>query len=116
MSQPSILVYGRDARLLETRRWVLEQETSRVWTAVTLSQFDLLESDDPIDLLILCHSLSTEDCEPAIALATARWPGIKILALFAGMKGCHPGSFAGAEDAARGPAHLLKAVAQLVAA
>ena len=116
MSQPSILVYGRDPRLLETRRWVLEKDGARVWTATRLAQFDLVDSDESLAILILCHSLSTEECGPAIALAESRWPRIKSLTLIAGQDGCEPGLADQVTDATRGPAHLLRAVEKLVAA
>jgi hypothetical protein len=114
LSEASIVVFGRDPKLLETRRWVLEHAGARVWTVTALSQFELVEPGKPVDVLILCHSLHGDQCAPAIELAEARWPGIKSLGLIAGMHGCHLEHLDEKADTTQGPAHLVQAVAELV--
>ncbi len=79
--QISILIYGRDPRLLESRRWVLESCGYRVLTARHLTDLDLISHRPPVSLLVLCHTLSSKERAAAVAHATARWPEVKKLAL-----------------------------------
>ncbi len=74
LSEPCILLYGNDDYLLETRQLVLE----RVGFIRTVSSFLALHeiiSTRNIDILILCHSLSREECEHALAVAHVHAPG-----------------------------------------
>jgi hypothetical protein len=80
-SQISILIYSRDAHLLETRRWVLESRGYRVLPVMHLSDLDRVPLTPPVSLLVLCHTLSTKERTAAIDHASARWPEIKKLAL-----------------------------------
>jgi hypothetical protein len=113
-SPASILLYGRDPQLLYTRRWVLERSGARVWTATDLSDFDQIALDEPIDLIILCHSLLMEECGRALALASKRWPDSQSLVLTWGQSGGQPGFAGQIADAVRGPAFLLQTVAKLI--
>lgn len=110
----SILVYGRDPQLLETRQWVLERAGYRVSTATELSDIAQLVPLDQICLLILCHTLSMEECGRAIALVHTRWPQVETVVLIAGQTGCRPVSSSEVVDAMEGPVKLLNAVAKLV--
>ena len=114
LSQTSILVYGRDAQLLETRRRVLELSGAHVWMATDISDIVQLGPAVRIDLIVLCHSLSTEQCDQALALAQSRWPQVQTLVLIAGERGCHTGGSDHMADVSRGPAYLLNTVAKLL--
>jgi DNA-binding response OmpR family regulator len=57
----SILLFGHNARLLETQKMVLEPERHRVYMAVDLSTAKRVLREKQVDLLILCHSLSMEE-------------------------------------------------------
>lgn len=116
MIDASVLVYGSDPQLLATRSWVLERAGARVRTATELTDFGQLEADEPVDLIIFCHSLSTEQCDLALDLAHTLWPEIEILSLITGMSGCHPGFSDTFADASKGPAHLVQIVAKLIEA
>jgi hypothetical protein len=67
-----------------------------------------------IDLIALCHSLSTEECDQALALAQSRWPQVQTLVLIAGERGCHTGRSNYMADVSQGPAYLLNTVAKLL--
>jgi len=77
----SIVMYGHDARLLETRKWVLHGLGYPVQTVLRLSDLNRIPATPPVALLVLCHTLSPKECQDAIARASSRWPGIKKLAL-----------------------------------
>jgi hypothetical protein len=89
---PSLLIYGLDATLLQTRRWVLEASGYRALTATHWSQFVCIPEQPPISLLILCHSLDKESCCQALKLAGARWPGIQHLVLGRNLLKSAPGN------------------------
>ena len=77
----SILIYGTDSILLQTRRWILEGQGYRVLIATQIWEFELVPREPPMELLILCHSLDEDKCSDAEKLALGRWPRIKSLAL-----------------------------------
>ena len=80
-TQISIVILGRDAHLLETRKWVLQSLGYRVLTIHRIADLNQIPSTPPVALLVLCHTLSTKECESAVARASSRWPEIKKLVL-----------------------------------
>jgi DNA-binding NtrC family response regulator len=78
---PTILVYGKDENLLKTRALVLETAGHRVQRAATPQRLRLLLQNDPIGVLILCHTLSEAECLEALDTAARMKPGIKSLVL-----------------------------------
>ena len=80
---PIILIYGRDASLLDTRQWVLEHVGCEVLTSTELAKVsEILRSQD-IDLLILCHSLSRAESKSALSVAHLFRPKLKNLIMTA---------------------------------
>jgi hypothetical protein len=79
--QISVLIYGHDARLLESRKWVLQSCGYRALGVRHLAGINRVPGTPPIDLLVLCYTLTPKECESAIAHATMRWPDVKELAL-----------------------------------
>jgi hypothetical protein len=115
-NKTSIIVYGYDEHLLATRQWVLQSRGYRVFTAANLAKFKSIPLSVPVRLLILCHSLSAEECDAATLLATSRWPGIKSLVLdFDGtrMPAGLLGQLLHTND---GPAKLLSVVNEIIGA
>jgi DNA-binding response OmpR family regulator len=82
MSIPaSILVYGRDLLLLETRRMLLERTYRRVYIASEREQAQEIIRVERPDLLVLCYTLSSEDRKVITAAASALHPDMKVLLL-----------------------------------
>jgi hypothetical protein len=79
--QISVLIYGHDARLLESRKWVLQSCGYRALSVRHLAGISRVPATPPIDLLVLCYTLTAKECESAIAQAKLRWPDVKELAL-----------------------------------
>jgi hypothetical protein len=77
----TILFYGRDQRLLETRSWILGNAGYRVSTAVELVEFERIIGCEPICLSILCHTLSAEQRSKALVAAKELRPTMKRLLL-----------------------------------
>jgi hypothetical protein len=74
-----ILLYGKDSRLLQTRQWVLENAGYRVLATTDLSEDQL---KPPVELLILCHTLSCEGEHGEVSETTrAIGRGVKILTM-----------------------------------
>ncbi len=79
----------------------------------SLDALERILSTEQTDLLVLCHSLSMEECGRSIAL-TLPWPRIRSLILTVGPESGHalfPGTILDAMD---GPAKLVSIVGKLV--
>jgi hypothetical protein len=111
---PRVLCFGRDPRLLETRRLVLARRFETV-TVGSIEEMRALPVDEEFDVIVLCHSLSLEECDLSSELARARWERAKIVALSIEQGDC---SLA-ADQTVRGldgPRFLLSTIDHLVAA
>jgi hypothetical protein len=80
----SVLLYGKDRRLLENRRLMLQVAGIHVTLAVTPAEAETVIVNEPNTLLVLCHSLTVEECQSALKLAYSCRPGSKNLVLSAG--------------------------------
>ena len=84
MATPStILVYGRDPLLLETRSWVLEEAGYRVDTASDLKDAEQKLSASSVSLMLLCHTLTSKERSDVLAAANRLNPSAKRLLLTA---------------------------------
>ena len=108
-----ILVYGRDQRLLETRSWVLEQAGYGVVSAMRWNKAETLASSEPLDLAVLCHSLSTEETQAALAALRQLRPKVQRLVLTVGTTAITDGQQEAVLSAYDGPRKLLEAVERL---
>ena len=108
----SVLVFGRDHQLVHTRSLILERAGFHVHTAASLADIQLLPSKPHIDVMVLCHSLSTQDCDEALILTHERWPDIQTIALVAGPSDCGSDSTDAVMETHEGPAKLINAVRQ----
>ncbi len=106
-----ILIYGRDAHLLDTRGWVLEQAGYRVMTLSGLSEAQQVAEAQEARVLVLCHSLSRADCQAAVEMAEAVAPQMKILTLAAGSAAYTEPSMSSFD----GPRRLIEEVGKLCA-
>ena len=87
-SPPSILLYGRDISLLETRCWVLENAGFEVSTTLDPKEAAKRIEAAHIDLFILCHTLSAEECASILAATHSLRPRMKTLMLSTSGSGC----------------------------
>jgi len=109
----SILLYGKDRSLLNTRELILLRAGYRVFTASDLLEIDSVVQGESVDLLILCHTLTLEQCGRALAFGHSRWPFMKSLLLAATDSWCAAGKPELVFEAAAGPAELLATVGRL---
>ena len=115
MSAPaSVLVFGRDHQLVHTRCLILQRAGYRVWTASSLDEINGLLPQPAMDVMLLCHTLSTEECNKALEVTHERWPQIQTIALVSGSSGCASEPTDAVMNASDGPAKLIKAVSKHV--
>jgi len=85
-----ILIYGRDLNLLKLRKLVLQLRGYVVLTTCSEIEARQFLSFTAIDLMLLCYTLPTEECDSLVREATIAWPGTKVLILTAStFDGCH---------------------------
>jgi len=103
----SILLYGPDQHKLEGRQRVLNTIDHQVWIAKNLLEVNKIVSNVPrLDLLVLSHSFSKQECGRAIALTHSRWPGARTCILSATNSRSSAEVTVDVMDALRGPARL----------
>lgn len=112
---PCLLIYGHDAMLLQTRRWLLEGECFRVLSVADLAEVRRLVADEQIDLFVLCHSLSPRESREALTTARAIRPDIKGLFITVDGSSYAEEPQAGVVSCFGGPKVLLTAVRELLA-
>ena len=81
---PSILIFGSAPDLLETRRLVLQYSGFDVTVSHSMFHTTELLISHSFNLFILCHSLSSRECESALQLAHSVRPQTKNLLLSKG--------------------------------
>ena len=111
---PRVLCVSRDQRLLESRHLVLSRKYETV-TVGSVEEMRSLPASEQFDVIVLCHSLSSEECDVSAELVRGRWPKAKIVALSVEQNGC----FDGADEVVRGldgPRVLLGTIDYLLAA
>lgn len=82
-SKPSILCVGYDPLLNRTRLLILQKEFE-VGLATTLSRALSLLSEKSFDVVLLCYSLSDDDCRSLIEVVHRLLPETRILVLAQG--------------------------------
>jgi hypothetical protein len=112
----SILLYGPDQHKLEARQRVLNASGHQVWIAANLLEVHKIVSNVPrLDLLVLSHSFSKQECGRAIALTHSRWPSTRTCVLAAANSRSSAAVTVDVRDALRGPARLGSQLELLVA-
>ncbi len=77
-----IVVYGHDQTLLDTRSWVLQGEGYQVLQALQRSDLEQAANQQPVALVVLCHTLTGEECDQSRVFLNCR-PEIKRLLITA---------------------------------
>jgi DNA-binding NtrC family response regulator len=106
----SVLVFGRDYQLVITRSLILEKAGFHVRTATSVPDIQQLLSEPTMDVMVLCHSLSPQDCDEALLITHQRWPNMQTVALVSGSSSCGSEAADAIMEATEGPAKLINAV------
>ena len=110
---PTVLLYGHDEGLIETRRMVLRRGGFDVHPVTGFSEFKRAGSLVEPDVVVLCHTLSQKDVEEALRLTREQWPKAQQLILTAGPHRFLDQTVSDVLDANEGPEQLINHVAQL---
>lgn len=110
----SILIYGKDERLVETRQWMLESCGYRARIADRTVEVERMAEEGAVDLLLLCHSLSAEESGDVVAAVLGRHPAAKVLTLMSRPTVRADRIYGATMDVSDGPARLLECIAGLV--
>jgi hypothetical protein len=93
---------------------VLQKAGFQAWTVTNLADAEKITVTQPSDLLILCHSLSVEECEKALAMSHSRQPGMKNLVLMGTTPVCKLGQNDELMSSFDGPKSLIATVNRLI--
>lgn len=77
----TVVIFGCDKSLQETRQWVLQTRGYRALIALDVDTIQALPRARRIDLLLICHSVPQAERDAALAIAESRWPGCRNLVL-----------------------------------
>ncbi len=80
---PFIVVYGHDQSLLDTRTWVLQGAGYQVAQASHLSELQQVAGERAVALVVLCHTLTQQECDDTRASLCGQRSGIKRLLITA---------------------------------
>lgn len=78
---PSILLYGQAPELLETRRMVLVHSGFSVVSALSPHAVLSFLNAQTFDLLVLCHTVTSADCEEVLQAVHSLRPETRTLLL-----------------------------------
>ena len=110
---PNILLFGLDHSLTHTRGLLLSRAGFKVRAVENLADFELKGDLLAPDVVVLCHTLSVEECARALELAEARWPTTRRLVLTTGTTPIPERAQRDAMEAAVGPGMLIAQVLHL---
>jgi len=106
--QDLVLSVGLDARILDTRELILRSTGYSVVSAISIKEAVFLFKDGGFDVIVLCHTLSTKDCERVTGAVRASGSRIPIVCVSDATSDNHS-SFADA-TVDKNPAAFLEAI------
>ena len=108
------LLFGRHELLMETREQLLAIIGCRCTLALDLQSFQRALMSSPIDLVVLCQSLTDAGRSKAVCLAARYRPSARILMLCSPSRWCDPGTDIALLDVMAGPARFLLVARQML--
>jgi CheY-like chemotaxis protein len=109
-----VLMYGLDSDLMRTRKMLLENSGYFVHLTTSGDEAKRLLDSTKIDLLLLCQTLPTDDCDRILRLVPSLWPWTKTLVLQGGWDGCSEQLATQIHNVMNGPRYLLETIDRLV--
>ena len=114
MLNPShVLIYGKDVTLVDTRGWILARAGFMVHCVMTADEAERMIREHWPEVLILCHTLSTEDCSRVKQIEMQGRPSMKTLVLSRLTSGCNAGTASAVLAVPPDPLQLITTVQQL---
>jgi DNA-binding response OmpR family regulator len=81
MHRSKILAFGHDTTLLQTRELILQHDGFDVVTASEYAEASRILSEQPVDLVLLCHTVREAERQSMLSLAHAVRPDAQVLVL-----------------------------------
>ncbi len=105
----TVLVVGRHGTLLQSRTAVLEAAGFRAVAAGALASAVQALATEPVDTVVMCHTLSQADRETLVQVVRERRPSVQVIRLFT----LYPHPEDGVDvmiDSHEGPGELIQAI------
>ena len=110
-----VLLFGSDNGLLTTRQLLLERNGCEVSVVRTFQDFCMHVRDRAFDLILLCQSLSADECELASRFAQERAPSARLLLMFTRVGSSIPGHADVLLDSLAGPKVFIETARRMLA-
>ena len=111
----SVLLFSNDQSLLLTRTLLLEREGCTVLSASKIPDFRTCLLSRSFDLILLCQSISAEECESAADFAREHAPLARLLVMFTRVGKCIPDHADVLLDAQAGPRAFIETAQRMLA-
>ena len=115
MHRSSILLFGSDTNVLHSRQLVLQNCGYEARFTSRIDEAEQLLRAGSIDLLVLCHTASSEDCDYFLDTVAGLERHVKVLVLLSGPRGCSYVDRHAVIDVMDGPGRFVATVNELVA-
>ena len=112
--EKSVLLFTRDLSLMLTRTLLLERDGFTVMSASEMREFRACLLRRSFDLILLCQSLSAEECESAADFAREHAPSARLLVMFTRIGKCIPDHADVLLDAHAGPKVFLETAQRML--
>ena len=112
--KPSVLTFSRDPALQTTRTLLLRHAGFFVVGAGNLPEFRARVLSQPFDLILVCQSITGEDCEAACRFAGEYAPASRLLLMFTRLGKCVPEETDVLLDAQAGPKVFLETAQRMI--
>jgi hypothetical protein len=112
--QRSVVCFSHDSSLLMSRVWLMEKMGCRVIPVTSETEFRETLHTYPVGLVVLCQSLTSEECRKADAFSRKHSPEARVLVLFITQQKYVPQGDGVLLDAQCGPATFLSTVRSML--
>ena len=108
------LLYGHDDLLLKTRGYLLSTIDCGSVAAHNLREYKQQVLTPALNLIVICQTMSLQECEAAAAFATEARITAQMLLLYARQQPCSPDGGSVIFNAASGPAAFLQTAGRML--
>jgi hypothetical protein len=115
VSAPCVLIFGHDTGLLVTRQLLLEREGCLVHVVRWVKEFRACVLGQAFELILLCQSLSPDECESASKFAREYAPTTRLLLMFTRVGKCIPEHADVLLDSLAGPKVFVETARRMLA-
>ncbi len=85
-----VLLFGHDSGLLRTRQLLLERNACVAVVVTTIQEFRACVLSRAFQLVLLCQSLSADECETSAQFSQEHAPSTRLLLMFTRVGKCIP--------------------------